>query len=136
VPVGNEPEALLIGLTELAERINAIGQMTCRLEAPGSVTVSDAAVAGHLYRIAQEAVNNALKHARARTAVVRLLQREDGLLLEISDDGVGLPLKPNAKRRGLGLGVMQHRANVIGAELTITSKRGGGVTVRCVLPQS
>jgi signal transduction histidine kinase len=89
-------------------------------------------VAGHLYRIAQEAVNNAVKHARARHIVLRLEQTSDTLLLEVTDDGAGLA-KARAPRAGLGLGVMQHRANAIAAELTIASKRGSGVTIRCRL---
>jgi signal transduction histidine kinase len=54
-------------------------------------------------------------------------------VLEINDDGSGLP-RAGGKQAGLGLGVMQHRASVIGADLTIDSKRGGGVTITCRLP--
>jgi signal transduction histidine kinase len=92
-------------------------------------------VAGHLYRIAQEAVNNAVKHARAKTVKIRLAKNNGALLLEIADDGVGLPKGRSSTRGGgLGLGVMQHRASAIGAELTVDSKRGEGITVRCRLP--
>jgi signal transduction histidine kinase len=87
-------------------------------------------VAGHLYRIAQEAVNNAVKHARAQHIVIRLKRSDEALILEVADDGTGL----TRKRRGLGLGVMQHRAAVIGAELKVTSKRDAGVTIVCRLP--
>jgi signal transduction histidine kinase len=90
-------------------------------------------VAGHLYRIAQEAANNAVKHARARHIVIRLGQTAGTLVLEIKDDGAGLP-KGHATNGGLGLGVMQHRASVIGAQLTVASRRGEGVTIRCSLP--
>jgi signal transduction histidine kinase len=133
VPVGNDPDALPIGLTELAERINALGQVKCRFEAPDTFELRDAFIAGHLYRIAQESLNNAVKHARASNVTIRLSQSEGTITLEISDDGPGLP-KGASKRRGLGLGVMQHRASAIGAELTIASKRGEGVKIRCVLP--
>lgn len=133
VPVGSDPDALLIGLNELAERTSALGQMHCRFEAPEAFELRDAVVAGHLYRIAQESLNNAVKHARASNVIIRLTQHHGTTVLEISDDGTGLP-KSGPKRRGLGLGVMQHRASAIGAELTIASKRGEGVTVRCVLP--
>jgi signal transduction histidine kinase len=133
VPVSDDPDALLIGLSELTERINALGQVKCRFEAPDTFELRDAFVAGHLYRIAQESVNNALKHSRANTVVVRLSHSGGVITLEISDDGQGLP-KSGAKSRGLGIGVMQHRASAIGAELRIESKRGEGVTIRCVLP--
>lgn len=133
VPVGSDPDALLIGLTELTERTNALGQVQCRFDAPDAFVLRDATIAGHLYRIAQESLNNAVKHARASRVIIRLAQVDGTITLEISDDGPGLP-KSGAKRRGLGLGVMQHRASVIGATLTISSKRGEGVTIRCVLP--
>ncbi len=130
VPLGSDPDALQIGLTELIERINAIGKLRCVFECPQPVTVPDPFVSGHLYRIAQEAVNNAVKHARARQVTVRLVTGEGALRLEVEDDGSGLA----RNRTGLGLGVMQHRAKVIGGELTITSNRGEGVKIVCRLP--
>lgn len=130
VPIGSDPDALQNGLTELAERINTLGGARCEFDCPRPVNVADRIVAGHLYRIAQEAVNNAVKHARARRIVIRLTHTEEALVLEIADDGVGLA----RKRRGLGLGVMQHRAGVIGAELKVASKRDSGVTIVCRLP--
>ncbi len=134
VPVGSAPDALQIGLTELTEQINAIGTLRCQFDCPSPVAVADPFVAGHLYRIAQEAVNNAVKHAHARDVRV-VLQQEAGVLrLEISDDGNGLPKGRSTGRGGLGLGVMQHRAKVIGGELTVMSKRSEGVTVACRLP--
>ncbi len=134
VPVGNEPDALQNGLAELAERINALGRVRCHFDSPEPISVSDAFVAGHLYRIAQEAVNNAVKHARANAITIQLTRKNGALWLEITDDGTGLPKNRTTDRRGLGLGVMQYRARMIGAELTIASKRGEGATIRCGLP--
>lgn len=134
VPVGSEPDALQNGLTELAERTDGLGRVHCRLECQEAIGVADPFVAGHLYRIAQEAVNNAVKHSRARNVTIRFARKEGGLLLEVTDDGAGLSKARATTGRGLGLGVMEHRAKVIGAELTIASKRGEGVTVRCTLP--
>jgi signal transduction histidine kinase len=134
VPVGDDPDALLIGLNELAERTTALGQVKCVFEAPEAFELRDAFVAGHLYRIAQESLNNAVKHAHARHVTIRLSQSDEAITLVIADDGAGMP-KNVPKQRGLGLGVMQHRASAIGAELTIASKRGEGVTVTCRLPR-
>lgn len=134
VPVGSEPDALQNGLTELAERTNGLGRATCRFECPEPITVNDIFVVGHLYRIAQEAVNNAVKHSRARSVTLRLFRDKGRLVLEIADDGTGISKSRTAQRGGLGLGVMQYRANAIGAVLTIDSKRGEGVTIRCTLP--
>jgi signal transduction histidine kinase len=97
------------------------------------VSVNDRGVAGHLYRIAQEAVNNAMKHSRAKHVTVRLVRAVDTLSLEISDDGGGFA-KDRTGQPGVGLGVMKHRAGVIGAELTINSEQDAGVTIRCRLP--
>jgi signal transduction histidine kinase len=130
VPVGSDPDALQIGLTEFIERINALKVAHCKFDSPQPLEVWDPFVAGHLYRIAQEAVNNAVKHARAKHVVVRLKESAGTLLLEIADDGVGLA----KQRAGLGLGVMQHRAKIIGGELTVSSKRREGVKVICRLP--
>lgn len=138
VPVGSESDALQIGLAELSERINALGRVRCRFECPAPVAVAEPFVAGHLYRIAQEAVNNAVKHARAKQITMRLADCEGVIVLTVSDDGAGLPVPSEAgpTRAGLGLGVMQHRAKVIGAELTIASHRHEGVAVTCRLPRS
>jgi len=133
VPVGSDHEALQIGLTELVDRVNTLGRVHCKFECKEPVAVADTFVAGHLYRIVQEAVNNAVKHSRAKTVTVRLATSDTELRLEISDDGAGLPKNP-VKKAGLGLGVMQHRASVIGARLTIDSKRGEGVAITCRLP--
>ena len=135
VPVGSEPDALQNGLTELVERINALGRGQCRLECPSPVLVKEAVVSSHLYRIAQEAVNNAVKHARASRIVIRLEETKAEVILEVSDDGGGMGREDRAgARRGLGLGVMHHRARVIGAELVIVSGRNG-VVVKCRLPR-
>jgi signal transduction histidine kinase len=134
VPVADTADGLQTGLAELASRTNALGRVSCRFESRDLVVVADRAVAGQLFRLAQEAVNNALKHARARQVTIRLEQRNGRLTLEISDDGAGLPKMTAAAEKGLGLGVMRHRASVIGAELSIRSKRGEGVTVTCTLP--
>lgn len=133
VPIGHSPDALQTGLAELARHTNDLGGIRCGFECRDPVPVSDPAVAGHLYRIAQEAMNNAIKHARASRVTIRLAKKGGNVLLEISDDGAGLPKGPG-DRQGLGLGVMHHRAKVIGAELTIKSKRGEGVTILCTLP--
>jgi signal transduction histidine kinase len=87
----------------------------------------------HLYRIAQEAVNNALKHAGARRIRISLKGGPKVLRLQIADDGQGLPSRRRAGR-GMGLEVMRHRAHVIGATLEISSKPSAGVKVTCTLP--
>ena len=129
VPLGSGPDALQIGLAELAERMNGLRTVRCRFECPEAVMVADPVVAGHLYRIAQEAVNNAAKHAGATLITIRIARTDSRLELEVSDNGKGL----GKKSSGLGLGVMQHRAKLIGGELQIASKQGVHVTCRVPL---
>jgi signal transduction histidine kinase len=134
VPVGAEPDALQLGLAELAERTDTLGKLRCTFECPQPVALPDPFIAGHLYRIAQEAVNNGCKHARARHIVIRLEETSGRLQLSVRDDGHGLPSARAERADGIGLRVMRHRANVIGARLAVDSPRGGGVAVRCSLP--
>lgn len=133
VPVGTEPDALQNGLSELAARVNALGRVRCVFECVDKVEVTDSFIAGHLYRIVQEAVNNAIKHANATHVSIRLTRAADRITVEISDNGGGFR-ETAVKTKGMGLGLMQHRAQVIGAEWSIQSRKGQGVTIRCSLP--
>lgn len=126
VPLGSGPEALQIGLAELAARMNGLRTVRCVFDCPEPVTEDDPFVAGHLYRIAQEAVNNAAKHAAATQITIRLRRTKAWLELGVSDNGRGL----GQKRTGLGFGVMQHRAKLVGGELQIASNQGVHVTCR------
>ena len=133
VPIGEGVEALHQGLTALAERTNALGRTHCEFVTDEVVEVTDHAATTHLYRIAQEAVNNAVKHARAANITIRLGRKPGWLVLEIEDDGVGLAQQSEGK--GAGLGLMRYRASLIGADLSLQSRRGGGVVVTCHWPQ-
>jgi signal transduction histidine kinase len=84
----------------------------------------------HLYRIAQEAVGNALKHGRARRIDISLARRSDRLVLTVKDDGLGLPLKP-CNGNGMGLRAMQYRARAIGGTVAFQRNQDAGTTVSC-----
>jgi PAS domain S-box-containing protein len=129
-PVDNQPDALRTGLAELAEHTNGLGRLRCRLDCIAYVAMNDRAKMGHLFRIAQEAVNNAVKHSRADEVVIRLEQKGEFIELEIRDNGQGLP---DSNAGGMGLHMMKYRASVIGAELAVRSKRNGGVAILCTL---
>lgn len=133
VPVREDPDALRIALAELAEQITSSGHIRCRLECPAPVPIREASVAGHLYRIAQEAVNNAVKHSKASEIVIRFRQTKGGPWLQISDNGSGMP-KTDSHNQGVGLRMMRHRAGAIGANLSVSSTRDSGVTITCALP--
>ena len=91
-----------------------------------------------LFRIVQEGLTNIVRHARASSVTVRLLQEQDEVMLEIRDDGVGFDPQlleaPEANGRGLGLRGMRERAMILGGSLEIESAVGKGTTVRIRFP--
>jgi PAS domain S-box-containing protein len=133
LPIAAEAEGLMNALQELARMTTSSG-IACEFQCEQPVRISDSAVASHLYRIAQEAVNNALKHAEARQIQLRLEDRGSAFELSIADDGRGLPRRksPNG---GMGLQVIQYRARLIGAHLEIESAPNKGVRIICSLPK-
>jgi signal transduction histidine kinase len=87
-----------------------------------------------LYRIAQEALNNALKHAQAHTLTVSLSLAREAVSLEITDDGAGFDLQTAREQGGLGLAAMDERAQELGGRLAVTSRPGAGTRVRVDVP--
>jgi len=122
---------LLDALRDLVDR--EIWKTPCRLEIKEPFDIEDDTAAAHLYRIAREAVINANKHAQAREIVVHLARSRTGIVLSITDNGVGLPKKPN-KARGLGFRIMNYRARAVGGHLEVTRGPNGGTRVACHLP--
>jgi two-component system, NarL family, sensor kinase len=118
-------------LRQLAERYDSKdAPLRVVVEAPEDLPTLAAAVEVGVYRIAQEALTNVARHARARTCVVRL-SINDGVALEIIDDGVGIPAERNA---GVGLASMRERASELGGTCLIQSVSGGGTRVLVRLP--
>lgn len=132
-PVALEAEGLMVALNDLTYLTSATG-VQCEFQCDRLVSVHDPAAATHFFRIAQEAVNNALKHARARHITIRLEDRKDCVELSIEDDGGGLPEGPS-KKPGMGLDVMHYRARLIGGLLHVHSTAGKGVRITCSLPK-
>jgi PAS domain S-box-containing protein len=122
---------LVDALRDLVDR--EIWRIPCRLEVKPSFHIEDDAAAAQLYRIAREAVINANKHARAREIVVALDAWRKGIVLRVTDDGVGFQSEPNSAR-GLGLPIMNYRARSVGARLEIESQKKGGTRLACYLP--
>ena len=103
----------------------------CRIESRR--LVADAGAAAQLFRIGQEALRNALRHSGARNVALALTDDGEDLLLAIRDDGKGLP-PPERRPGGLGLNIMQHRADRLGARLQIESTPGRGTSITCRVP--
>ena len=125
---------LLSALDVLVRRVRASSNIEVRLHVrmPPSWTIAEA-TASQLYRIAQEALNNAVKHAAARTITVTLQSVNDDLQLSISDNGIGLPAG-SLHSSGMGLKIMDYRARMIGGYIDIAPRSRGGTQVRCVCP--
>jgi len=134
-PIRPEPEGLTIALGELAGQTAGLFRVRCRFQCPKPVSIGDTILAGHLYRFAQEAVNNALKHAEARRITIRLRRDQERVTLVVADNGKGIgQLSPT--RQGLGLRIMQYRAGLIRGTVNLQPRRGGGTEVICSAPCS
>ena len=117
-------------LRELTTDSSKLFHMSCRFDCPRPVLVPSNAVATHLYRIAQEAITNAVKHGHARSVVVSLSRSRSRATLTVSDNGAGFPRDVRAVH-GMGLRIMQYRADTIGAILTIEGANRKGTKVLC-----
>lgn len=132
-PVGITSDSLVRGLQELATRTRELYAMACNFHCDHTVELEDPAAAMHLYRIAQEAINNAFKHGKASQVDIELSAGDHELRLGIEDNGLGIP-GDLGERKGMGLRIMNYRANSIGAALSVTRRQQGGTAVVCRLP--
>jgi PAS domain S-box-containing protein len=133
VPVEVDQHGLVSAVHALAERISAAHGLPCTLECREPITVADTALAAHLYRIVQEAVGNAARHANARHIRIELRADDGTLSVRIADDGIGIGAA-GGKQAGLGIRTMAFRAGLIGGRLTIGESESGGTVVLCVVP--
>jgi PAS domain S-box-containing protein len=133
-PVGAEPEGLTLALERLAGAVRGTFNVSCRLETPRAVAVENNTVANHLYRIAQEAVQNAIDHGGAKRVTMKLHEVDNRITLEIRDNGVGLDELMDG-HTGMGLHIMQYRARACGGSLTIRRGPRGGTWVICSVPR-
>ena len=133
LPVKPEPNGLAVALRRLAGTIERTSPLNCWVLCEPHLGIRDATLATHLYRIAQEAVHNAVKHSQANEVVIHLNRSEGRLQLIIEDDGRGWR-GGAAPDQGMGLETMRYRARVIGATLRWRSGNGRGVRLVCSLP--
>ena len=129
-PVPLEEEGLETALRDLARSTSRHTGIRCIAEVSGKPSDVDKAYAIHLYRIAQEALNNAIKHASASMIMIRFSTSSEDFELTVEDDGHGIT--SSSREGGMGLHIMDYRARAIGAEIDISSGKDGGTLVRCV----
>lgn len=134
VPVEVDAEGLRAALAQLAETLTVDSGVDCHFDCDQTVRIGDNDTANHVYRIAQEAVTNALRHASPRHVNISLIGNASRLSLSVQDDGKGIA-SSTVHLLGIGLKTMQYRATLIGATLSITSVKGGGTLVICRLAE-
>jgi PAS domain S-box-containing protein len=131
-PVHLDRDGFAGALEQLAATSEAFYGIPVKFSCQRSGISPEHGAATDLYRIAQEAISNAAKHAGAREIRLRLIADPDRLVVTVEDDGRGIP--PGGEHKGgMGLKIMRYRATIIGATLDIVSREGGGTTVRCTL---
>ncbi|MBP7526629.1 MAG: sensor histidine kinase, partial [Syntrophorhabdaceae bacterium] len=129
-PVRLEADGLMMALIELASNMEKLFGIACAFTYDRPILLSDNAAATHLYRIVQEALNNAIKHGKADKVTISMKQDGDACVLTIEDNGVGIG-NTAGQGKGMGLNIMQYRASMIGAVLEIRNNAAGGALISC-----
>jgi PAS domain S-box-containing protein len=119
-------------LRALADQACENTGMKCHVKFARGVRVADETIGLHVYRIAQEAVKNAIKHSGAKNLLITLDKNKDHVCISVEDDGKGFT--PSKRSKGLGLHIMRYRANALGGELKIERRTRGGTEIRCKIP--
>ena len=132
-PVHLENNDLVSALNELASGVESLYGLTCTLISDHPIPFNNRNVAVQLYRIAQEAVNNAVKHSQAKKIMIELTLGMDGTRLVVRDDGIGLP-KNVDHPESMGFRNMQNRARAMGASFHIQPNGRRGTAVMCTIP--
>ena len=133
LPVVSDAHGLMSALTRYAEEMQDLFQITCRFECAEPVLLYDVNAATHLYHIAREAVNNAIKHGNPSHVVIGLFAKNGEGTLSVQDDGEGIS-ETSSNHAGMGLNIMNYRANMVGGSLDIRRNFTGGTSVVCLFP--
>jgi len=134
-PVYPDPFGLEGALKQLADRVSRPGLVQCRFSGPPDLLFEDPIGANHLFRITQEAVNNAVRHGGCSRIDIEVREEEGGITLRIADDGTGFDAASVVSVPGLGLHTMAHRARALGATLVVRPGQERGTEVICRAPQ-
>lgn len=134
-PVTLETDGLADALVELSENCEKLYCIHCRVTCDETVSIDDPITATHLYRIAQEAVSNAVKHGKATEVFVTLSVDDSAIALKVEDNGRAYQEK-SEESGGMGSHIIRHRAELIGAALDIRCGAEGGAVLTCFLPEA
>jgi len=133
LPVIADAHGLMSALKRWAAEVEDLFHISCSFRADEPVLIHDANMSTHLYRIAQEAVNNAIKHGQAKTIMISLFARNEYGTLKIENDGLGMR-EPSTNDSGMGMQIMNYRARMIGGSLKVESGGTRGITITCLFP--
>ena len=133
LPVISDAHGLMSALKRWAVEVEDLFNISCSLRIEEPVLIHDANMSTHLYRIAQEAVNNAIKHGQAKNIVISLFARNECGTLRIENDGLAMP-EPSTNDSGMGMQIMHYRARMIGGSLEVESGGARGITITCLFP--
>jgi signal transduction histidine kinase len=135
-PVELEKRGLFVALQEIARGTEQLSPVSCVVESDeSSCAHMNDQVAVQIFRIAQEAVHNVIKHAQAKNITISLAMANGDIVLTVKDDGIGFPA--NAKEKtGMGLQIMQYRAQMIGGRVDFRNDPAGGAVIICSAPRT
>ena len=131
-PISIAPDGLADALRRLVEPFQNAAGVNCQFICSVNFAINDQAAANQIYRIAQEAFNNALKYAHAKNIILNLVCSDDIMELTIEDDGCGFDLQDLMEHDGLGTRIMRYRASSVGASLVFDTAPGEGTKIQCV----
>jgi PAS domain S-box-containing protein len=132
-PVEIETGGIVSALQGLASNTKELLKISCQFKCNDTIPIRDTVTARHLYRIAQEAITNAARHGKAKKIRIELTSAKGRTTLKVANDGKDFP-RNLAKKKGIGLKIMEYRAKMIGGILDVGRGRKGGTIVKCSFP--
>jgi len=134
-PVEFQADGLMFALNQLADNMKRLFGVSCAFSCSSPIYIHDNEMAANLYRIVQEALNNAIKHGKADTIDIHLERKGSTCFLSVSDNGIGIG-KSKGYGKGMGLNIMRYRAAMFGASLDIKGLENGGTSILCTFQLS
>lgn len=134
-PISLDQQELDDALFEFAVNIQKMFDIECRVEMNCQLSIPSGMVKTNVYRIVQEAVNNAIKHGKANLIVITVDETEQGYCVAVQDNGTGFK-QDSEQSKGMGLQIMKYRAGLFHGNVTIQNAPNNGVIVKCVIPQT
>jgi PAS domain S-box-containing protein len=137
INVDFEEDGLDVALKQLGRQTKKFFNVDYKFNCQCESKIKNKTQALHLYRIAQEAISNAVKHGKAKNIEISLSTEEDKIKLSIKDDGVGFAQSNNeSKKKGMGIQIMRYRANILSGTLDIVETEDKRTNVICTVPQN